>query len=222
MWTDETRPATSRVHRRRLVVGLVLGVVAGAVAVAVAVGLLPVTAVAVPTAAAIGGAWLLRTAPERTLVPGSNPLPSVGYAAATLDTGHDVLPVDEVREARVGFFGRLRVTPKTLVTERLLATTAARLEDLAWAYGVRDPTRRWIPFLTDASLVLKFSNGADVTLPCFYRQVVPCLSALRHFAGHVALGWDPELATSWEENRAAFVASVQARLGRVSGAGGNA
>ena len=201
---------------------MVLGLVAGAGAVAVAAGLLPVMAATVLTAAAIGAAWLLKTAPERMLRPRSHSRQSAGDTAATFATGRDVLPVDEVREARVGFVGRLRVTPKTLVTERLLATTAARLEDLAWAYGVRDPGRRWMPFLTDASLVLKFSTGAELTLPCFYRQVVPCLSALRYFAGHVALGWDPELAASWEANQAAFVASVQSRLGRVSGAGGEA
>ena len=222
MWVDEIRPTISRVHRRRFVVGWALGVVAGAVAVAVAAGLLSITAAAIPALAALVAAWLLRSSPERTLGPRTYPLPSLDYPQANVDSRQDVLAVEEVREANVGFFGQLRVTPKTLITERYLGMTAARIEDLAWAYGVRDPSRRWIPFLTDASLVLKFSDGSELTLPCFNRQVIPCLSALRYFAGHVALGWDAELASSWETNRAAFVASVQARLGRISGAGGDA
>jgi hypothetical protein len=98
-----------------------------------------------------------------------------------------------------------------------LSTTGTRIEDLAWAYGIHYPSRRFIPFLPDASLMLKFGNGAELTLPCFHRQVTPCLSAIRYFAGHVALGWDSSLANSWEGDRAAFVASVRARLGRVSG-----
>jgi len=222
VWTDEIRPATSRVHRRRIIVGLALGVVAGAVSVAVAGGLVPITAAAIPVVAAVGGAWLLGSSPERTLGPRSRPLPSLDHPPSNLDSEQDILAADDIREATVGYFGRLRVTPQTLVMERLLAMTAARVEDLAWAYGVRDLSRRWIPFLTDASLVLKFGNGSELTLPCFNRQVIPCLSALRYFAGHAALGWDAELASSWETNRAAFVASVQARLGRVSGAGGDA
>jgi hypothetical protein len=222
VWVDEIRPTTSRVHRRRIVLGLALGVVAGAVAVAVAVGLLPITAAAIPAVTAVGAAWLLRSSPERTLGPRSYPLPNWDYPQTNVDSSQDVLAAEEAREARVGFFGRLRVTPKTLIIERLLGMTAARIEDLAWAYGVRDPNRRWIPFVTDASLVLKFSDGSELTFPCFNRQVIPCLSALRYFAGHVALGWDAELASSWETNRAAFVASVQARLGRISGAGGDA
>jgi hypothetical protein len=182
---------------------LVLGVVGGAWVVAVAAGLLPITAAAISGVAALGGTWLLRSSAGGTL-------------------SQEVLALDEVRDAKVGFFGRLQVTPRSLVIERLLEMTAARIEDLAWAYGVRDPSRRWMPFLADASLVLKFSDGSELTVPCFNRQVIPCLSALRYFAGHVALGWDPDLASSWETNRAAFVASVQARLGRVSGAGGDA
>ena len=200
MWTDEIQPAISRVQRRRLAIGLALGVIAGAVGIAVAAGLLPIMAVTLPIAAALGAGWLLGSAPQGTLEQG--PLAS-----------------DELRAVRVGFFGRLQVTPKALVIERLITTTAARLEDLAWAYGVRDPSRRWMPFLTDTLLVLKFGNGTEIALPCFHGQVTPCLSALRHFAGHFALGWDPELANSWEADRAAFVASVQVRLGRVSGEG---
>ena len=191
-------------------------------AVSVAVGLLPVTAVAIPASAVIGAAWLLRSSPERTVGPRSYPLPRLDYPQANVESNQDVLALEEVREANAGFFGHLRVTPKTLTVERLLGMTAARIEDLAWAYGVRDSSRRWIPLMTDASLVLKFSDGSELTLPCFNRQVIPCLSALRYFAGHVALGWDAELASSWATNRAAFVASVQARLGRISGAGGDA
>jgi hypothetical protein len=203
VWVDEIGPTASRVHRRRIVVALVLGVVAGAGAVAAATGLMPITAAALSAVAALGGSWLLKSSAGGTL-------------------GRAVLALDEVRDAKVGFFGQLRVTPRALVIERVLEMTAARIEDLAWAYGVRDPSRRWMPFLTDASLVLKFGDGSELTLPCFNHQVIPCLSALRYFAGHVALGWDAELASSWETNRAAFVASVQARLGRISGAGGDA
>jgi hypothetical protein len=222
MWSDEFRHARSRVHRRRILVGLTLGAVAGAVAVGLAVGVLHVAAAAVMAATILGGAWLQGSSPERTLGHRWQPARSTGEVPPDLAEEPQVVELDEIRETRLGSFGRFRVTPRTLVIEGLLATTAARIEDLAWVYGVHDPSRRWIPLLPDASLVLKFVNGAEIALPCFYRQVTPCLSAIRYFAGHVALGWDPELATSWEANRAMFVASVQARLGRVSGAGGDA
>ena len=222
MWVDEIRPTSSRVHRRRIVVALVLGVGAGAGVVAVAAGFLPVIAAAIPAIAAIGGAWLLGSSAERRLSPRPYYLPEAGALHGRSDPRHDALAVDEVREADVGFFGRLRVTPRTLIIERHLGMTAARIEDLAWAYGTRDSGRGWMPFRTDASIVLKFSDGSELTLPCLNHQVIPCLSALRYFAGHIALGWDPELASSWETNRAAFVASVQSRLGRISGAGGDA
>ena len=177
-----------------------LGIVAGAVAVATAAGLLPLLAGAIPVLAGLGGASLLASSPERLLGPA--PLP---------------VAEDEVREVRIRWFDRLRVTPRTVVFEKIFSTTTARIEDLAWAYGVHYASRRWIPLVADAKLVLKFCSGAEVSLPCLNSQVTPAISALRYFAGHVALGWDPELATSWETNRRDFVASVQARLGRVSG-----
>ena len=51
MWSDEVRYASSRVHRRRVVVGLVLGAVLGAMLALLAVGVLPLPAVAVIAAA---------------------------------------------------------------------------------------------------------------------------------------------------------------------------
>jgi len=174
MWSDEVRHAISRVHRRRIAVGLTLGAVAGAVAVAVAVGVLPVAAAAVMAAVVVGGAWwLLGSSPERTLGRRWHPLRSSGDLPANLVEEPKIPEPNEVRETRLGAFGRFLVTPRKLVIEALLATTAARIEDLAWVYGVRDPSRRWIPLLPDASLVLKFGNGAEITLPCFQPQVIP-------------------------------------------------
>jgi hypothetical protein len=222
MWSDEVRHASSRVHRRRIVVGLTLGAVGGAVLALLTVGVLALPAVVVMAGAVAAGAWLLASSPERTLghrQPRAANTSTLPPNVAEEPPGYGL---DEVRETRLGYFGRFRVTEKTLIVEALFATTAARIEDLAWVYGVHNLSRRWIPFLPDASLVLKFVSGAEIALPCFYRQVTPCLSAIRYFAGHVALGWDPELASSWEANQAMFVASVQARLGRVSGAGGDA
>ena len=34
----------------------------------------------------------------------------------------------------------------------MFAVTTKRLEDLAWAYSVHHPQRRWIPFLPDAAI----------------------------------------------------------------------
>jgi hypothetical protein len=220
MWSDEARHASFRVHRRRIGVGLTLGAVAGGVLALLVAGVLPLPAGAIVAAAVVAGTWLLAGSPERTL----------GHRRPLAANPGDAPPIEpeklpgygpeDVRETRLGYFRRLRVTENTIIVEGLLVTTAARIEDLAWVYGVRNLSRRWIPFLPDTLLVLKFVSGAEVALPCFYRQITPSLSAIRYFAGHVALGWDPELASSWEANQAMFVASVQARLGRVSGAGG--
>ena len=88
MWIDESRPAVTRVHRRRTIAALILGIVAGAVAVATVAGLLPMLAGAIPVLAALGGASLLASSPERLLSPA--PLP---------------VAEDEVREVRIGHLG---------------------------------------------------------------------------------------------------------------------
>jgi hypothetical protein len=222
MWTDELRYASTRVHRRRLVLGLALGVLAGGAAVAAALGVVPVAAIAVLAVAVGGSGWLLGSSAERALSHRSGSAPKSVHLPLSLEAEESPPDRQEVREARVGALGHFRVTAHTLVIETLLSTTGTRIEDLAWAYGIHDPGRRFIPLVPDAWLMLKFGNGAEITLPCFHRQVTPCLSAIRYFAGHVALGWDTSLADSWEADRAAFVASVQARLGRVSGPGGTA
>lgn len=221
MWTDELLYASARVHRRRLVLGLALGVLAGGAAVAAALGFTPVAAIVVLGVAAAGSGLLLGSSAERALGHRWGSLPKPVHLPLSLEAEASRPDRDEVRETRVGSFGHLRVTARALVVETLLSTTGTRIEDLAWAYGIHYPSRRFIPFLPDASLMLKFIDGAEITLPCHYRQVTPCLSAIRYFGGHVALGWDPSLANSWDADRAAFVASVQARLGRVSGPGGN-
>lgn len=221
MWTDEFRYASARVHRRRLLLGLASGVLAGGAAVAAALGFMPVAAIVVLGGAVAGSGLLVGSSAERALGHRGT-LPKPVHLPLSLEAEASPRDRDEVRETRVGTFGRLRVTARALVVETLLSTTGTRIEDLAWAYGIHYPSRRFVPFLPDASLMLKFIDGAEITLPCFFRQVTPCLSAIRYFGGHVALGWDPSLANSWDADRAAFVASVQARLGRVSGPGGNA
>jgi hypothetical protein len=222
MWSDEARQASTRVHRRRVVVGLTLGALVGAGVALLLVGVLPLPAVAVMAAAIGAGAWLLAASPERTLGHRRPLAANTSGLAPIVSLEPAGYGPEEVRETRLGYFSRLRVTEHTLIVEALLATTAARIDNLAWVYGVRNLSRRWIPFLPDTSLVIKFVSGTEIALPCFYRQITPCLSAIRYFAGHVALGWDPELASSWAANQAMFVASVRSRLGRVSGAGGDA
>lgn len=219
MWTDEFRYASARVHRRRLILGLTLGVLVGGAAVAAALGFMPVAAIVLLGVAVAGSGLLVGSSAERALGHRWGAPPKPVHLPLSLQAEASSPDREQVRETRVGTLGRLRVTARALVVETLLSTTGTRIEDLAWAYGIHYPSRRFIPFLPDASLMLKFSDGAEITLPCFYRQVTPCLSAIRFFGGHVALGWDPSLAHSWEADRAAFVASVRARLGRVSGPG---
>lgn len=202
--------------------GVALGALAGGAAVAAALGFVPMAAIVALGVAVLGSGLLLGSSAERTLGHLWGLPPKAVHLPLSLEADASPFDRDGVREARLGTLGYFRVTAQALVIETLLSTTGARLEDLAWAHGVHYPARRLIPFLADASLVLKFGDGAELTLPCFHRQVTPCLSAIRYFAGHVALGWDPSLANSWETDRVAFVASVRARLGRVSGAGGDA
>ena len=199
-------PAGVRVNRRRSIVGLLLGVLIGAGTVAVAVGLLP-------TVAAIGVAVAALAAARFTTSPAHSDLGR--RLRSRVDDQFP--PDDEIAETRLGFVGHFIMTPRTVTIETFLATRTARIEDLVWAYGVDHLSRRGVPFLPDATLVLKFSSGAEVGLRCFHRQVTPAISAIRRYAGHTALGWDSELATTWEMNRAEFLSSVQARLGRVSG-----
>jgi hypothetical protein len=183
---------------------------------------MPAVAIVVLGTAVIGSGWLVGSSADRVLGHRWAPLSNSVHLPLSLEEEAFPADRDEVRETRIGAFGHFRVTAQALVIETLLATAAARIDDLAWAYGVHYPSRRFIPFLPDTSLVLKFGNGGEITVSCFHRQLTPCLSAIRYFAGHAALGWDTSLANSWEADRAGFVASIQARLGRVSGHGGDA
>ena len=204
MWIDAVEKATRRAERRRLGVGLGLGAASGAAIVAGGLGAIPDLVAAAAVLLALIGARLLWS--------------STGPADDAISFDQASRPGnDDVRQVQLGTTARLTVDRTTILAERLFAVTAERLEDLAWAYSVHHPRRRWIPFLPDAAIVLKFAAGSEIVLPCFNRQVTTALSAIRHFAGHAALGWAPELAESWAERREEFVASVRARLGHVSG-----
>ncbi len=200
MWTAETTSAIARAQARRARLALCSGLAAGATGAAVLLGAIP------PLPAGGIGALLLYAAWRL----GGNPADHI--------PGAGLLPED-TRRCRLGWFSRLSVGKATVLIETPLRVRGTRLEDLVWAYSIRGAALGALPGLPTEALVLRFSDGREVRVRAFAGQVTPALSAIRHAAGHAALGWTPELAASWESDRAGFVAAVQANLGRVSGGG---
>jgi hypothetical protein len=200
MWNHLPDAIAQRIVHRRLTVAIALGAVGGATAMGALLG------VVTPLLAVLAGVAVMT---------------SLALLWTARDRARDTSPgvsASEKLESRLGFTGKLHVTKSTIVVERFASSTAFRVEELIWAYPVQNSPGRPLGVLR-AALVFKLRGRSDIVIPCHRRQITPALSAIRHFAGHAALGWSEELAESWAADPGSFVAEVQARLGRVSGGG---